>query len=391
MRLPLRWPEKGSLRRSGRHAGLVVVALGALVFFAAAAGLIPIAASSGHWPITAWFLHFTMRQSVQTRTLGNASAPALDRPVVWVKGAKHFAARCASCHGAPGRAPDGIFQHMTPHPPDLSTRIGKWEPDELFWIVKHGVKFTGMPAWPALDRDDEVWAMVGFLVRLPRMTPVEYERVTDPPPSGASLPGPLNGAVRELLDDCVRCHGADGSGGASGAFPRLANQSRAYLEASLEAYAEARRHSGIMQPAAAALNPEQRRQIALYYAQASAPLPSSPTLPGSAEEGKRLARRGVPEKGIPSCVHCHGPASVPRNPFYPKLAGQHAAYLVLQMELFKKGQRGGTPFAPIMHENVDRITASQIRDLASYYAALRPETGAAPDQKARLGGSGAVE
>jgi Cytochrome C oxidase, cbb3-type, subunit III len=76
---------------------------------------------------------------------------------------------------------------MTPPPPYLPPRIPKWEPNELFYIVKHGIKFTGMPAWPALDRDDEVWAMVAFLRQFPKLDADEYRRLAqgEAAPSGA--------------------------------------------------------------------------------------------------------------------------------------------------------------------------------------------------------------
>ncbi len=355
------------------RCGSVLVGLAFVGFLAAWAGLIPISASSGHWPITAWFLHFTMRQSVQTHTLGSQEPPPLDDPALVLKGAKHYATGCAPCHGAPGMPASKIAQQMTPHPPDLQTRVPEWEPDELFWIVKHGIKFTGMPAWPTQHRDDEVWAVVGFLRRLPQLTPDDYAEITEKPTGGARL-RTLSEPVRSTVENCARCHGTEGTGIGSGAFPRLADQSRVYLEAALKAFAEGERHSGIMQPIAAGLSEEERRQIADYYARQPAPLPPpEERLPGSPQRGRQIARRGIPAKGVPSCVHCHGLTSPPRNPYYPKLAGQYADYLILQLELFKKGHRGGTPFAPIMHESVDRMTQEQIRDLAAYYAALRTE------------------
>ena len=143
---------------------LAVLAAGGLLV--AASGIVPIKASSGHWAITAWFLHFSMRRSVATHTLG-LQAPALDAPRLVLKGAGHYETGCRPCHGSPDLPHPRIAQHMTPHPPYLPPRISAWEPDELFYIVKHGVKFTGMPAWPAQQRDDEVWAMVAFLRTLP--------------------------------------------------------------------------------------------------------------------------------------------------------------------------------------------------------------------------------
>jgi hypothetical protein len=66
---------------------------------------------------------------------------------------------------------------MLPSPPDLSTAVRDWRDRELFWIVKHGIKYTGMPAWVAAQRDDEVWAIVAFLRRLPTLDAAGYREL----------------------------------------------------------------------------------------------------------------------------------------------------------------------------------------------------------------------
>ena len=66
---------------------------------------------------------------------------------------------------------------MTPPPPELTGRVSRYKAEELFSIVKHGIKFTGMPAWPVQQRDDEVWAVVAFLRRMPEVDAAEYRRL----------------------------------------------------------------------------------------------------------------------------------------------------------------------------------------------------------------------
>ena len=66
----------------------------------------------------------------------------------------------------------------------------------------------------------------------------------------------------------------------------------------------------------------------------------------------------------------HGPGRIRRNPFYPVLAGQHAAYLALQLELFKQRRRGGTPYAHLMRTVTARLRPEQMRDVALYYQSL---------------------
>jgi cytochrome c553 len=80
---------------------------------------------------------------------------------------------------------------------------------------------------------------------------------------------------------------------------------------------------------------------------------------------------------VPACRHCHGPAASPGNPSYPRLAGQFAEYIVLQLELFKAGQRGGSPYAPVMQRVAAGLEPQQMQDVAAYLAS-RPAGSLAP-------------
>jgi hypothetical protein len=118
-------------------------------------GIVPIKASSGHWAITAWVLDLAKSRSVATHTIG-MSVPPLEDTSLAMKGASYFDFGCAPCHGSPVLEQPTIASMMTPRPPALGRAASEFDRDELFYIVKHGIKFTGMPAWPALQRDDEV-------------------------------------------------------------------------------------------------------------------------------------------------------------------------------------------------------------------------------------------
>ncbi|MBB3104232.1 c-type cytochrome [Azomonas macrocytogenes] len=371
-------PASGPLRALRWLLLGLALAIGGLLV--AWSGVIPIAASSGHWPITDWFLHFAMRSAVRTQSLG-ISAPDLDDPALVLKGAGHYASACTACHGAPGEAQSLVVQYMTPPPPLLAPRIKEWQPEELFWIVKHGVKFTAMPAWPAQERDDEIWAMVAFLRTLPELDPASYAWLANGTDAKSAI-NPLQamaGPQEAVLADCARCHGSDGNGRNTGLpdqaiteplVPKLAGQSEAYLLASLQAYARGERHSGIMQPVAVALDEATMQALARHYA----------SLPPSAEaardeqaiaRGRTLAAQGRPEQGTPSCLECHGPTATVRNPFYPDLAGQYATYLTAQLKLFSTDQRGGTQYAHLMQHSTQRMNDIQMEDLARYYESLQ--------------------
>jgi len=344
----------------------------------AVSGLASIKASSDHWPVTEWFLNFAMSRSVATHTLG-VKAPALNARGMVLKGATHYEIGCFPCHGNPALPHPRIAREMTPHPPYLPRTIHEWKPEELFYIVKHGVKFTGMPAWPAQQRDDEVWAMVAFLQEFPKLNEQEYQRLVSGGEMMDRMDAPMHalwaapeGMPRPVADNCERCHGVDGQGKGAGVFPKLAGQSRAYLEASLQAFARGERHSGIMEPIAAGLNEDEIREVARFYSSLSLPEPTSKpaTSDKSVSRGQAIAHEGVLNQRIPICVECHGPGGNPRNPVYPTLAGQYADYLALQLELFTNDVRGGSEYVHLMDPIAHRLTVQQVQDLARYYESL---------------------
>ena len=357
---------------------LVVVALGGLLV--AASGIIPIKASSGHWPITAWFLNYSMSRSISTHTLG-MKAPPLDEQWMVLKGAGHYETGCRPCHSSPERPIPRVAASMTPPPPFLPPAISEWEPEELFYIVKHGVKFTGMPAWPTQQRDDEVWAMVAFLQQLPELNAEEYHQLAN---GGVNVQGevvPLSDLTDPqetpdlVIESCARCHGLDGQGRGTGAFPKLAGQKLEYLAASLHAFAQGERQSGIMEPIAARLSPDEIHKLAQYYGGLK-PSTARPTQQSSAEaiaRGEVIARQGLPNQRVPACADCHGPSEIRKNPHYPLLAGQYAEYLVLQLELFKMKHRGGTPYAHLMHPVANHLPPQAVHDVAQYYQSLPPD------------------
>jgi cytochrome c553 len=265
---------------------------------------------------------------------------------------------------------------MLPSPPQLGPRISEWEPRELFYITKHGIKFAGMPAWPSPHRDDEVWAIVAFLRQLPHLDAAGYRRLAYGEAVANADAVPLAGLVvaentaRVVRESCARCHGFDGLGRGLGAFPKLAGQRPQYLYASLQAYARNQRHSGVMEPIAAALGHEEMRELARYYAGLPESSPSAQQATSAIERGRVIAEQGVPRQRVPSCVDCHGPGATRRNPAYPTLAGQYADYLVLQLEIFQKNVRGGTAYAHIMRRAAAGLTSEQVRDVALYYESL---------------------
>jgi cytochrome c553 len=361
----------------------VLVGMGLLGFLVAASGIVPMKASSGHWAVTEALLQFAKRRSIATHSL-KVNPPREFAAWQVVKGAGHYETGCRPCHGAPDVRSPVIVNAMLPDPPYLSRRVRALGDAKLFYIVRHGLKFTGMPAWPSPGRDDEVWAVVAFLGQLPDLDATAYRKLVDgdisiprrtPPLEDLNVPADVPGVV---VASCARCHGLDGEGRGNAAFPKLAGQKPDYLLESLRAYSDRRRHSGIMGPIAYGLSDDDRALAVSYYSRLQrgpvTPAPDETTSSGDASRGETIAREGLLSRGVPPCIECHGPGPE-RNALYPELAGQYAGYLELQLELFRKGVRGGTPFAHLMQYVATRLDEREIRDIAAWYASLDPTRG----------------
>ena len=148
---------------------LIVLGAGAVIY----AGMYDVAATSSHWRMTAWLLANARMRSIKAQAAAIQVPPALDDPAKALIGVTHYAAHCAVCHGAPGVPKGDIGRGRYPPPPDLAKTAALYTPAELFWIVKHGIKMTGMPAWGD-HTDDELWATVAFVEKLPGMSEQDY-------------------------------------------------------------------------------------------------------------------------------------------------------------------------------------------------------------------------
>ena len=347
---------------------IIAISLGAVALAGVAAilftwsGLYSVAASEGHLVVVDKFLRFGMKSSVRTHAR-NIEPPDLSDPNLVTLGAAHYYSGCMPCHGAPGHAGNAVFQQSLPPPPDLRTASETWRDRELFWLVKHGLKYTGMPGWSARDRNDEQWAMVAFLKRLPQLSSNAFEALA------------LGGLPRDRVANdepsktfgvdtaqCARCHGDARSSPTSTHVPRLAGQSEAYLRQALSDYAGGARQSGIMQPIASSLSPGQLSAYSAYYAKA--PARAAPEAPGS-HPGAKLAGEGDQARAIPACESCHGAA---RHQSYPGLAGQSATYLASQLRLWRDGPPRSGSLAAIMAPVASRLSDAEIAALAAYYS-----------------------
>lgn len=335
-------------------------------FLLAWSGLVGVSASTGHWKATDWFLHWVMRSSLRTAALGT-KAPVFTEGMLPMA-AGHFEAGCAICHGSPAMARPESVGRMLPAPPDLKDKIVTWTDAELFQIVQHGIRFTGMPAWPVADREDEAWAMVAFLRRYGDLDANRYRAL-------AGYAATQSTTADTALEACNGCHMPERLG-AQSLIPDLAAQSALYLEQALAAYADGTRPSGIMAVAIQGLSEGERQTLARHFANLPpAILPSTVQNP-LARRGETLGVKGDPERRIPACLSCHDKANA--NPAYPHLSGQAEAYLANQLRLFVGKKRGGGPFRALMMQAAANLEDEDIAALAAYFAARNASRDSAP-------------
>jgi mono/diheme cytochrome c family protein/ketosteroid isomerase-like protein len=151
----------------------------ALAFVAGAgivySGLFNVAADDPHWGITVRVLETARERSVAARARSVGAPPALDDPQLIKSGAQEYAEMCTGCHLAPGMKETELRAGLYPKPPELASHAQRREPAEAFWIIKHGLKMTGMPAWGVTHDDQRIWSMVAFLQKVPGLSPAQYE------------------------------------------------------------------------------------------------------------------------------------------------------------------------------------------------------------------------
>jgi hypothetical protein len=164
----------------GQTMRLLVILLAILCVFAAAAavfvwwGAYNVAANAPHWNIIHWCLEQVRERSISAHSRGIIIPPLKD-PNLANLGFRHYHAMCRLCHNAPGYPRSEISRGLYPVPPDFAAKGTKLPSDaEIFWIVRNGIKMTGMPSFGATHSEEDLWAIVLFVTRLQNLKPDEY-------------------------------------------------------------------------------------------------------------------------------------------------------------------------------------------------------------------------
>ena len=139
---------------------LVLLALSALAVMRL--GLMPANADGTHSSLEARIMPLVLHASVARHAQGDAN-PILVNEENLKAGASTYKVMCARCHSTPGGNPSVYGQSFYPPAPQLLGGVSNYTDSQLFWLIKHGIRNTGMPAWGAMLSDEEIWQIVSLL------------------------------------------------------------------------------------------------------------------------------------------------------------------------------------------------------------------------------------
>lgn len=166
-----------------KQLGILIFAalaiLGGVIFYIGAGGY-DIGADTPHWEMTRKIMEVVRDRSIAVRA-NQIEVPDLQDEQLVLKGAGQYAAMCVNCHLAPEQSDSETRRGLYPKPPNLSEQ--RVDPKTAFWVIKHGLKMTGMPAWGLGHDDATIWSIVAFVTRLPGLSAEHYkDMVAKAPP-----------------------------------------------------------------------------------------------------------------------------------------------------------------------------------------------------------------
>jgi cytochrome c553 len=175
-------------------------------------------------------------------------------------------------------------------------------------------------------------------------------------------------ALRKTVETCGTCHGVNGRS-VSPTFPNLAAQQAGYIELQLKAFKDQTRADpdaqAYMWGMASQLSDSMIGALAGYFAAQPAPAPSKGGNSALIAQGKHLFEEGVPARQIPPCASCHG-AHAEGLAMFPRLAGQHAPYLLKQLLVIQSALRT----APVMHGVIKDLNKDQMQAVVAYLESI---------------------
>ncbi len=333
-------------------------------------------------------------------------------------GAGLFLSRCATCHQTNG---SGVYGAI---PPLANSPFLKASPDVAMHILLNGIdgpirvgdaSFDGhMPDFASILSDAEIVRLITYIrgtfadrhdllverdVATARLLAGRRgawqggEEIAARLDASLGPQPPMKSATREVVDPmveklvsqgdgqtwpCASCHGRRGQGSAT--VPRLAGLPAAYIAKQLSGYATGKRRNATMEIVAHSLTLQEMRRIGDHYAVMRAPSNARASLGGDLERGERLVLEGDWERGVPSCVSCHGPSTFGVAPHFPALAAQHPEYTVAQLTAWVSGARNNST-GQLMNGIARQLNDADRRAVADYLATLPPVPSSASKDK----------
>ena len=153
---------------------VVLIVLAALIAGFIYTGVYDIGADRPHSRLVAGQLENLREHSIVRHARGIVVPTDLDDPKRIAAGAGLYQEMCTGCHLGPGLERTEISQGLYPAAPELA-RGDRLSAAEQFWTIKHGVKFSAMPAWGKTHSDDLIWDMVALVRKLPTMNADQYK------------------------------------------------------------------------------------------------------------------------------------------------------------------------------------------------------------------------
>jgi mono/diheme cytochrome c family protein len=168
---------------NGKTIGLTVVGTLAVLAIGGAAfigsGVYNIGADDHHTKIALTVIEQLRERSIAARS-NSIEAHFVEDPARIAAGAQHYSALCVGCHLAPGVTKSDVRRGLYPHPPNLAQEEPQ-QAQRAFWVIKHGIKMSAMPAWGMTLDDAAIWDTVAFIRKMPDMTPETYQHLSQEP------------------------------------------------------------------------------------------------------------------------------------------------------------------------------------------------------------------
>lgn len=191
--------------------GAAALLVGGVAGAAIYAGAYNIAADAPHTKPVFWTIENLRDRSIAVRARGITPPRDLASPTRIASSAGLYAEMCSGCHLAPGMGKTELSQGLYPQAPELSQELRR-SAAEQFWMIKHGIKMTAMPAWGRTHSDTLIWDLVAFIRTMPKMSPAQYQAAIKTAPADhdammQAMPGMTMSGPEKPADAEARPHG----------------------------------------------------------------------------------------------------------------------------------------------------------------------------------------